>query len=143
MGMHMGRNRSIPFVALTIFLVLSAGCLQGAGSMTDGSTGASNQSWSGSWVTKIRDGEPDTPMDLLQQGVAVTGSFGYSDGTISGIATADRLTGTWSEKNGQATGPFTFVLADNGLSFTGWWAYSGDNFDDIRAGPPNWWGRRA
>lgn len=137
--------KKLHVIALLLFcitLTITAGCSGMPGTSQSSTAEKTNQSWTGSWTTKIRGGDADTPLDLVEQGMTVMGAYGYSDGTINGVVQGNRLSGTWSEKNGQSTGQFEFVLSENGLSFTGWWAYPEDNFDDVRAGVPNWRGER-
>lgn len=138
----MKKLRAIAILLFCMTLAVTAGCSKMPGTSASSSAEKTNQSWTGSWTTKIRGGDADTPVDLVQQGMTVVGAYGYGDGRINGVVKDNRLAGTWSEKNGQVSGQFEFVLADNGLAFSGWWAYPEDNFDDIRAGIPNWRGTR-
>jgi hypothetical protein len=138
----MKKIHGIAILLFCVILPITAGCSGTPGASQSSSAEKTNQSWTGSWTTKIRGGDADTPLELVEQGMAVVGAYGYGDGTINGVVQDNRLSGTWSEKNGQLSGQFEFVLSENGLSFTGWWAYPEDNFDDVRAGVPNWRGER-
>ncbi|OPY37948.1 MAG: hypothetical protein A4E35_01003 [Methanoregula sp. PtaU1.Bin051] len=127
-------------VLLIVCMTVMAGCSGFAGDQQAGER--TNQSWSGSWMTKVKGGDAETPMDLVQSGVMVFGTYGYGDGTISAVVQDNRLSGTWHEDGGRSAGRLEFVLSDNGLSFTGWYAYPEENFDDVRLGQPRWRGWR-
>ena len=138
------RVKTGPVIAIAFLVacfLVAAGCSGTSGTKT--AAEKTNQSWAGYWMTEIRHGDNRTPMDLTQTGIVVTGSYGYADGTIVGTSQNGRLSGTWSEEGGRSTGPVEFVLSDNGLSFSGWWAYPDEDFDAIREGPALWWGSRT
>jgi len=74
-------------------------------------------SWTGTWDTVWESGT--ARMVLVQAGNQVTGSYDYNGGTISGTASGNSLTGTWTESNN--SGSFEFVVAADGRSFSGTW----------------------
>lgn len=59
------------------------------------------------------------PLVLKQSGSTVTGSYYDGSASLKGTLKGNTLTGTWKESSG--TGVFTFVMADDGKSFTGTW----------------------
>lgn len=95
-------------VFFVLAFAIAAGCMGTAG--TQSAAEKTNQSWTGSWMTKVRGGDNQTPMELKQTGVVVLGSYGYGDGTIVGTSRNGVLTGTWSEDNGQSAGPHRIHL---------------------------------
>ncbi len=133
--------RVLSVFVMVLCLTFSAGCTGNSGTQ-QAATEKTNQSWTGSWMTKVRGGDNQTPMELEQTGIVVLGSYGYRDGTIAGTSRNGRLTGTWSEDNGQSAGPIEFILSDNGLSFTGWYGYPGENFEDVKTLAIRWRGWR-
>jgi hypothetical protein len=82
-------------------------------------------------------------MVLVQTGNMVTGTYEYDDGTITGAVQGNRLVGTWTEDRGGSTGPVEFEMAQDGKTFSGWWAYEGDNFDATKQEAPSWTGIRV
>jgi hypothetical protein len=82
-------------------------------------------------------------MVLVQSGSSVTGMYDYSSGTISGTVSGNRLTGTWTEDNGVSKGPVEFEMAGDNKTFSGWWAYEGDDFSATKQGTPDWTGIRV
>lgn len=69
----------------------------------------------------------DQPVHLTQNGTSVIGWYrgtlgqvGSLDGTLQGCV----LTGTWYQ-DGSASGPYQFVFAGTGATFTGGWDYNG------------------
>ena len=100
-------------------------------------------SWTGTYMTTRRGGGHDIRMVLDQSGSSVTGTYEYSDGTVSGTAAGNRLTGIRSEDNRGSKGPVEFELTQGGKTFTGWWAYEGDDFSITRQETPSWAGIRV
>ena len=72
----------------------------------------------------------------------VTGTFtgNGSNGTISGILFDNVLHFSWSQDGGKYKGSGKFVLADDGMSFSGTYGNNPQNPNDTSAG--NWNGRR-
>jgi hypothetical protein len=106
-------------------------------------TGMAGNSWTGTYMTTWQGGGHDVRMVLTQSGSSVTGTYEYSDGTVSGTVAGNRLTGPWSEDNGGSKGPVEFVLAEDGKTFAGWWAYEGDDFSITKQETPSWTGIRV
>jgi hypothetical protein len=94
-------------------------------------------------MTTWQGGGHDVPMTLAVSGSTVTGTYEFDDGTITGTVQGDRLIGTWTEDGGQSRGPVEFVMAGDGKSFSGWWAYEGDDFAATKKDVPSWTGQRA
>jgi hypothetical protein len=82
-------------------------------------------------------------MVLKESAGTVTGTYDYSGGTIAGTVQGNRLTGIWTEDNGQSKGPVEYVMAADGKTFSGWWAYEGDDFVQTKKEQPSWTGIRA
>lgn len=93
-------------LALTLVLVVAA------------PAAAPAASWTGSWSTTYGT------MTLTQTGPSVSGNYDYASGQISGSVSANTLSGTWTE--GANSGPFSFTMSADGLSFTGVWSYAGN-----------------
>ena len=141
-------------VLFLCMLLLSAGCTgipgipnaapSGSGSVpvTD-PAGKAGISWSGTFMTTWQGGGHDVRMVLVQSGSSVTGTYDYSDGTISGTVAGNRLIGIWTENNGDSKGPVEFELAEDGKTFSGWWAYEGDDFSVTKKEAPSWTGIRV
>lgn len=150
----MKRLVSVLCVVFLCILLLSAGCTgipgipkaapSGSGStpVTD-PTGKTGNSWSGTFMTTWQGGGHDVRMVLVQSGSSVTGTYDYSDGTISGTAVGNRLTGTWTESNGASEGPVEFEMAEDGKTFAGWWDYEGADFEQTKQDDPTWTGIRV
>ncbi len=79
--------------------------------------------FSGSWYS-YWGSNPDArvPMNLVQNGVEVVGSYEYQGGRIEGTVTGNVLSGTWSQTNG-SNGYVELTLNDNGTQFSGRWRY--------------------
>ncbi|MDD1682885.1 MAG: hypothetical protein LUO98_03520 [Methanoregula sp.] len=106
-------------------------------------TGKAGNSWTGTFMTTWQGGGHDVRMVLVQSGSAVTGTYEYSDGTIIGAVTGNRLIGTWTEDNGASKGPFEFEMAGDGKTFAGWWDYEGADFEQTKKDEPSWTGIRV
>jgi hypothetical protein len=104
---------------------------------------AGQYTWTGTWMTTWSGGQHDVPMNLVQAGNAVTGTYEYSDGTIAGTVQGDRLIGTWTQDNGGSKGPVEFVMARDGKTISGWWDYEGSNFEETKKESPTWTGIRV
>lgn len=128
----MGRNRTpetvrrrMPQVALGLALLLMAML---------GPAHAAETNWTGSWDTRWSGG--GARLTLEQTGDKVTGSYPVYGGEIEGHVEGNRLVGTWTEP--QETGPFEFILSDDGDSFMGrvgknlWW--TGSRIDPTNVG---------
>jgi hypothetical protein len=150
----MKRLVSVLCVLFLCAILLSAGCTgipgipkaapSGSAStpVTD-PTGKAGNTWTGTFMTTWQGGGHDVRMVLVQSGSTVTGTYDYSDGTISGTVVGNRLTGTWTEDNGASKGPFEFELAQDGKTFAGWWAYDDEDFSMIKKETPSWTGIRV
>lgn len=135
-------------------LVISAGCMgipgipkatapgPASNSVTD-PTGKAGTTWTGTFMTTWQGGGHDVRMVLVQSGSSVTGTYEYSDGTITGTVQGNRLIGTWTEDKGESEGPVEFELAQDGKTFAGWWAYKGDDLEESKRGEPSWTGIRV
>lgn len=145
---------SVVCVLFLCTLLLSAGCTgipgvpkaapSGSGSVPAiDPAGKAGSSWSGTFMTTWQGGGHDVRMVLVQSGSSVTGTYDYSDGTISGTVAGNRLTGIWTEDKGDSKGPVEFELAEDGRTFSGWWAYEGDDFSATRKEAPSWTGIRV
>jgi hypothetical protein len=83
--------------------------------------------WSGKWLC----GNWGT-VTLIQSGDRVTGTYTYKDGKLTGNAGANKLFATWSEAPlyvvPVSAGEAEFTMSADGNSFTGRWRYgfSGD-----------------
>jgi hypothetical protein len=106
-------------------------------------TGKAGNSWTGTFMTTWQGGGHDIRMVLVQTGNSVTGTYEYSDGTITGTVQGNRLVGTWTEDRGGSTGPVEFEMAQDGKTFAGWWAYEGDDFSATKQEAPSWTGIRV
>lgn len=84
---------------------------------------AAEESWSGTWETRWRDG--GAALELRQDGAKVTGTYPLYDGRVEGEIVGRELRGRWFE--GSRFGGFVFVLSPDGRSFMGrydtgeWW----------------------
>jgi hypothetical protein len=148
----MKRLASVICVLILCMLLLSAGCTgipgipktapsgPASAPVTD-PTGKAGESWSGTYMTTWQGGGHDVRMVLVQSGSSVTGMYDYSSGTISGTVSGNRLTGTWTEDNGDSKGPVEFEMAGDGKTFAGWWAYEGNSV--TKQGTPDWTGIRV
>jgi len=105
--------------------------------------------WTGVWMLKYGDRiEENTQMNLVQAGNTVTGTYDYQDGTITGTVQGDRLIGTWNERDVEhegipTNGPFEYVIAGDGMTFSGWVDVEGADFDATKNGPVTDVGSRA
>lgn len=97
-------------------------CVAGALALPLTSLGriSAENTWAGTWNTNYGK-------MVLQAGGS--GAYDYCDGKISGSASGNKLTGTWTQKwpcggATEASGPFEFTLAANGKSWTGRWRYT-------------------
>jgi len=81
-------------------------------------------SWDGIWSTNYGR------MELAQDGTEVVGFYtsDEGDGRIFGTAKDYKFKGTWTlVREGFPTqGPIEFTISEDGLSFTGWWAFDTD-----------------
>jgi hypothetical protein len=156
-GCCMKRIVSVLCVLILCVLLLSAGCTgipgipgipkatpsgSGSTSVTE-PTGKAGNSWTGTFMTTWQGGGHDVRMVLVQTGSSVTGTYEYSDGTISGTVAGNRLIGTWTEDNGASTGPVEFQMAEDGKTFAGWWAYDKEDFSLTKKDTPSWTGIRV
>lgn len=101
---------------------------------TSSSTGSNStqtvagSSWTGSW-----DLGYDEIMILTQSGNQVSGTYGNDRGRISGTVSGNTLVGIWAEGAGESgnTGPFEFIMNDQGNAFTGryWFETRGSDED--------------
>jgi hypothetical protein len=150
----MKRLTSVFCVLILCILLLSAGCTgipgmpKAASTGSDSSpvtdpTGKAGNTWTGTYMTTWQGGGHDIRMVLVQSGSTVTGTYDYSDGTISGTVTGNRLVGTWTEDKGESKGPVEFELAQDGKTFSGWWAYDGEDFSVTKQDTPSWTGIRV
>lgn len=130
-------------VVLACTVILAAGCTGIPGASPASSAGTAGPSFVGKWMTTWQGGGHDVPMTLAQTGSAVSGTYEYSAGTIAGTVQGNTLTGVWTEDNGQSKGPIEFVISADGKSFSGWWAYEGDDFAAIKKEQPSWTGMRV
>jgi len=135
-------------------LLFAAGCISIPGlpkptlpgpavTMVTEPAGLPLNSWTGTFMTTWQGGGHDVRMVLVQSGSTVTGSYDYSEGSISGTVQDNRLIGTWTKDNGASEGPVEFELAADGKTFTGWWAYDGDDFSATKKQDPSWTGIRV
>jgi hypothetical protein len=133
----MKTNHVLILAVMACLLLVAAGCtgIPGAAPATP--------SFTGKWMTTWLAGEHDIPMTLTQTGSAVTGTYEYSDGTITGTVQGTTLTGTWTESNGDSKGPVVFVISADGKTFSGWWAHDGEDFAAIQKEQPTWTGKRV
>jgi hypothetical protein len=150
----MTRLVSVICVLFLCVLLLAAGCmsipgipkatLPGSASTTvTEPTGLAGNSWTGTYMTTWQGGGHDVSMVLVQSGSAVTGTYDYSGGMISGAVQGNRLIGTWTEDNGASEGPVEFEMAPDGKTFAGWWTYEGDDFSATKKEDPSWTGIRV
>ena len=151
----MKRVMCVLSVLFLCILVISAGCTgipgmpgttppdQGATNTVADPTGKAGTSWTGTYMTTWQGGGHDISMVLAQSGSSVSGTYDYNDGIITGTVQGNRLTGTWTEDNGNSVGPIEFELAPDGKTFAGWWAYEGDDFSAAKQGTPDWTGIRV
>ena len=150
----MKQRVSVVCVLFLCTLLLSAGCTgipgvpkaapSGSGSVPGiDPAGKAGSSWSGTFMTTWQGGGHDVRMVLVQSGSSVTGTYDYSDGTISGTVAGTRLIGIWTENKGDSKGPVEFELAEDGKTFSGWWAYEGDDFSVTKKEAPSWTGIRV
>jgi hypothetical protein len=137
----MKRNHIVILFVMACLLLVAAGCTGTSG--TAPASGAAAPTFTGKWLTTWQAGEHDIPMTLTQTGSAVTGTYEYSEGTITGTVEGSTLTGTWTENGGDSKGPVVFVIAADGKTFSGWWAHDYEDFDAIRKESPTWTGKRA
>ena len=88
---------------------------------TTGDAGIGKYSWEGEWDTNWGK------MVLTQNGAAVTGTYTYDKGKISGTISGNVLAGTWSESPSYAPpkdgGNVEFTMSADGKSFSGKWRY--------------------
>ena len=150
----MKRLASVIFVVFLCVLLLSSGCTgipgvpkaapsgPASAPVTD-PIGKAGNSWTGTYMTTWQGGGHDVRMVLVQSGSTVTGTYDYSEGTVSGTVAGSRLTGTWTEDKGASKGPVEFELAQDGKTFSGWWAYEGDDFSQTLKEAPSWTGIRV
>ena len=129
------------FAACLLFV--AAGCTSSSPASVPAATSAPAPTFAGKWMTTWHGGGHDIPMTLTMSGSAVTGTYEYNTGTITGTETGDRLVGTWTENEGASKGPFEFVMSGDGKTFSGWWAYEGDDFAATKKEEPSWTGARA
>jgi hypothetical protein len=80
--------------------------------------------WSGTWNTDWG------PMQILQNGNAVTGTYTHDQGRVDGTAYGARLMGTWSEAPSYSppgdAGDFEFMMSEDCQSFSGSWKYGSE-----------------
>jgi hypothetical protein len=133
----MKTNHVLVLAIMACLLLVAAGC-----TTTPGAAPAT-PSFTGKWLTTWLAGEQDIPMTLTQTGSAVTGTYEYSDGTITGTVQGTTLTGTWTESGGESKGPVVFVISADGKTFSGWWAHDYEDFAAIQKEPPTWTGKRV
>ena len=119
-------RRILVILAISLIIVILAGCLACNGSIPSGSN---DNIWSGEWDT-----EQWGKMTLQQNGNKVTGSYEWDGGKIAGTVSGNMLKGTWSEsptyQPENDAGDFEFTLSPDGNSFTGRWRYgSGGDWD--------------
>lgn len=78
-------------------------------------------SWEGEWESNWGD------MVLSQGGGAVTGTYTWELGRITGTVSGNTLVGTWSESPSYSpdkdAGAIEFTMSDDGKTFTGKWCY--------------------
>lgn len=81
-------------------------------------------SWAGEWDSNWGD------MVFIQNGNAVTATYTYDQGKISGTVSGNTLTGTWSEAPSYAppkdAGEVELTMSADGKSFTGKWRYGSE-----------------
>lgn len=106
-------------------------------------TGRAGTSWTGTYMTTWQGGIHDVPMELVQTGNDVTGTYANGDGTINGSVFGNRLIGTWTEDYGESQGPLEFEMGEEGRTFAGWWAYDGEDFSITKQDAPSWTGIRV
>lgn len=128
---------------LACILVLVAGCTSTPNAPTVTSTtptttvtsvpttAAPILSWTGTWNTTWAE-DTNWTVDVIritQTGSSVTGIYEIGNGTISGNLTGTRLTGVWSEVDGEDVyeGTFEFVMSDDKNSFAGKWANTNED----------------
>ncbi|HLC30384.1 MAG TPA: hypothetical protein VJM51_06360 [Dehalococcoidia bacterium] len=77
----------------------------------------SNCSWTGTWSTTYKT------MQLTQSGSAVTGTYEYNSGRISGTASGATASGRWDEgaETPGGDGGFIWTMSADCNSFTGTW----------------------
>jgi hypothetical protein len=109
-----------------------------------GAAGAQN-TWTGTWEDVINGGA----FQLTQSGTAVSGTYTFCSGSVSGTVDGNAFTGTWSQQHPcggapEGSGPFRFTLAADGRSFGAAWQYGSTCASiDTCLNPRSDWGGRC
>ena len=118
-------KRNIAGLAAVVFVILivllGIVYINGTKPIPTKATSASEYQWAGTYDTNWGI------MKLIQSGNAVTGTYEYKDGRISGTVSGTTFTGTWSEgpsyQPPDQAGDVTLKLSTGGTELSGQWRY--------------------
>ena len=93
----------------------------GKAAANTGSDDLGKYTWEGQWDSNWGK------MVLTQKGSTVTGNYTHDSGRIEGVASGNKMTGTWSEAPSYVpdkdAGDIEFIMSADGSTFSGSWGY--------------------